>query len=132
MFDEKLNNIYENIKKDAKNNLINFEKDVLNTYNNSMIFVRTTITNLEKLVGDKLDFILTQGKTIVSMTIKDVENLDKIISGYNPEYILNIGFILAKKQGKVISSISTLNVGDELDLKFKDGSVTVQIIGDKK
>lgn len=132
MFDEKLNNIYENIKKDAKNNLINFEKDVLNTYNNSMIFVRTTITNLEKLVGDKLDFILNQGKTIVSMTIKDVENLDKIISGYNPEYILNIGFILAKKQGKVISSISTLNVGDELDLKFKDGSVTVQIIGDKK
>jgi exodeoxyribonuclease VII large subunit len=132
IFKERTNVLYQNIKQDAKNNITIFEKDANNAYRNSLVFSKNTINNIEKTVIDKIKYVLNQGQSLVTMHKKDIENLDKIISGYNPEYILNIGFLLAKKQGKIVSSTKDLTVGDELDLTFKDGSITVKIIGDEK
>lgn len=132
LFKERINGLYQNIKKDAKNNITIFENDANNAYKNSLVFAKNSVHNIEKTILEKIKYVLNQGQSLVTIHKKDIENLDKIISGYNPEYILNIGFLLAKKQGKVVSSVNGLAIGDELDLTFKDGSITVKIIGDEK
>lgn len=131
IFKNSIENLSTSIKKDGKNNLNTFENSIKNSFDTTLMLAKNNIDNIEISIQQKIDSILHQGKTLISMTLKDVESLDKIISGYNPEYILKIGFLLAKRQGKVVSTIHDLKVDDELDLTFKDGTITVKIIGDK-
>lgn len=46
-----------------------------------------------------------------------------LISAYNPQNVLARGYALVGKQGKYLSSQSQINIGDKLNIKFKDGSV---------
>jgi exonuclease VII large subunit len=127
----RIESLYENIKKDSKNNLSNLKIQAISNHETILMVAKNNIKNIKTEVVQKYNYILQQSKSMVTMTVKDIENLDKIISGYNPEYILQIGFLLAKKQGKLISNMKDLKVDDEIDLTFKDGTVTVKIIGDK-
>lgn len=131
LFKTRIETLSDNIKTDSKNNILKFKTNINTIFDTSVMMARNNIRNLELLVNQKYDYVLHQGKHMVTMTIRDIENLDKIISGYNPEYILKMGFIVAKKEGKVISEIAGLNVDDELDLTFRDGTITVKIIGEK-
>lgn len=131
MFMTRIESLYENIKKDSKNNISQFKTQSISNHETTLMMAKNNIKNIKNDVNQKYSYVLQQSKNMVTMTVKDIENLDKIISGYNPEYILQIGFLLAKKQGKLISNMKDLKINDEIDLTFKDGTITVKIIGDK-
>jgi exodeoxyribonuclease VII large subunit len=131
LFMTRIESLYENIKKDSKNNISQFKTQAISNHETTLMMAKNNIKNIKNDVNQKYSYVLQQSKNMVTMTVKDIENLDKIISGYNPEYILQIGFLLAKKQGKLISNMKDLKINDEIDLTFKDGTITVKIIGDK-
>ncbi|MBE6534647.1 MAG: exodeoxyribonuclease VII large subunit, partial [Ruminococcaceae bacterium] len=50
------------------------------------------------------------------------------LAAINPLAVLSRGYSYSQKDGVVVSSVSALEIGDKLDIKFADGSVSAEII----
>lgn len=69
------------------------------------------------------NFLEKKNKTIV---------LAEVISKLNPIEILKSGYAIVETNGKKISSIENLEVGDDVDIKLSDGSVIAKVISKEK
>lgn len=46
---------------------------------------------------------------------------------YDPNRVLSLGYAIIRAQGKVLSKVSDVSVGEELDIRLSDGSVIVEV-----
>ncbi len=74
---------------------------------------------------------LIQQNILAKVKLSQAQVGEKInlIGAYNPGNVLKRGYTLIKKQQKYISSVEALNIGDKLEIIFKDGSVESAILG---
>ena len=46
---------------------------------------------------------------------------------YDPNRVLSLGYAIVRAGGKVLSKVNDVSVGDELDIRLSDGSITAEV-----
>ncbi len=59
---------------------------------------------------------------------QELANLSRLVNMADPRLLLQRGFSINRKDGKIITSIHQLEVGEEIETEFIDGRVTSQVI----
>ncbi len=59
---------------------------------------------------------------IISSEKKNLEQTASVLHANRPEQVLQRGYLLARRNGKCVTSAAALNSGDELQLQFADGT----------
>lgn len=82
------------------------------------------LTNEHALLG-KIQLRL-HDKTIATLMNErhGLQAMEQFLRMASPEYILKRGYSLTLKEGKIIKSVSDINIGDTLTTKFMDGEIT--------
>jgi exodeoxyribonuclease VII large subunit len=120
------------ITKDSKNKINDFVHKITSSVDKTVIIAKNNLKTYQLAINERKTYILNQSKLLLSTTNKEIINLDKIIQGFKPDYILNLGFVIAKQNGKVVKDISEINKDETLQLVFKNGSINVKITGDNE
>lgn len=80
------------------------------------------LDNLSKNITPNIIYKLDKYKSTM-------ENLSNKLELLNPENILSKGYSLTLKDGKIISDVSSLNEGDTITTKLKNGKIESKVIG---
>ncbi len=64
---------------------------------------------------------------LLSDAFAGIDNYKRLLAIMNPEHMFKHGYIVAYKNNKIINSIKSLNVGDEISLRFKDGQAQAEV-----
>jgi len=82
--------------------------------------LRNAADRLELLKPEKLYLFLSEKITNAEYRLKILKNT---IDAFDPAMPLAKGYAMVSKDGRYISSVSDINLGDELTIRFKDGNV---------
>ena len=108
---------------------------------------KENVANTINIIIDKLKLKTTDSKNLILLKFKDIENrvledinkkkisfelVSTIISKSNPLEILKKGYLIAEKDSKKLLSISEINSGDKINIKFCDGEAVALIENIKK
>ncbi len=52
---------------------------------------------------------------------------ETIIRKYDAEYLKNRGFSIVKRKNKILKSINSINIGDDIDIDLRDGQIKARI-----
>ena len=58
---------------------------------------------------------------------EQLKSIARTIKQLNPESVLKKGYVIVKKQGRVISNHSDVIIGDDISLKFNDGEIGAKV-----
>ena len=88
--------------------------------------------NIKRQIDDKYDILkylkinATNHLKLKTNTFKSrLESLEALLEAYSYQNVLDRGYSIAIKDGKVIHSKNEINIDDEFDLLMKDGSIKV-------
>ncbi|WP_421918333.1 exodeoxyribonuclease VII large subunit [Marinifilum sp.] len=85
-----------------------------------LIHERNHTTNLQSKIGIRVGRLLENQRHKLVLHEQSVRYL-------NPENILQKGYTLTLKEGKIVKDISSLSINDSIETKFKDGSIESKI-----
>ena len=93
------------------------------------------VANIE-IREDELSYLSQRLDSLYRGTVSEKEaafgnNLAKI-NALNPLAVLSRGYSLVQKDGEVASSVSELNVGDSVSVRFQDGEIDATVMGVNK
>jgi exodeoxyribonuclease VII large subunit len=93
------------------------------------------VANIE-IREDELSYLSQKLDTLYRGTVAEKEsvfgkNLAKI-NALNPLAVLSRGYSIVQKNGAVASSVSELNVGDTVSVRFEDGEIDASVTGVNK
>jgi exodeoxyribonuclease VII large subunit len=54
-------------------------------------------------------------------------SLERTLAGMNPLTVLTRGYGIVRKNKKIISGVSQISSGDDIDIQFSDGSLTARV-----
>ena len=77
---------------------------------------RSKISNLEYNLSNNI-------KNRVMESLNKVKLLEAKLDLLNPSYILEKGYAIITKNNKVVSSTNAISIGDNLNIKLKDGAI---------
>ena len=64
---------------------------------------------------------------------KNFDFLKKSLNLINPQNILNKGYsIILNEEGKLISSIDNVSIGEKISIQIKDGNIKANVSGKEK
>ncbi len=98
------------------------------------------LETIQKILGIKLKESKVLLKTSMSNILKDsfkiidrkrfyLDSKIQLIRKLSPKAVMERGFLIALKNGKVVKSVNELRVGEELELVLKDGKARVIVDG---
>ena len=58
---------------------------------------------------------------------EELKNVEKVVNLNNPERSLKLGYSIATINGKIIRKIKDAKIGQSLELKVSDGTISSQI-----
>ena len=85
-------------------------------------------TNNLKLESLKSSFIFENPNKIYENKLNSYNHLIEKLEVLNPLNTLKRGYTITKHEDKVIKSKKDLEIGDELEVKFDDGSVNTKVV----
>jgi exodeoxyribonuclease VII large subunit len=101
--------------------------------------IRSIILNSSLIISSKRDKIKNHKanifiyfKNLVSQTLRDILEEEKIILASDPKRQLNLGYAIMKKDGKIVKSVKNLKEQEELESILFDGKIISQIKNIKK
>lgn len=94
--------------------------DFYSKFDTELVKKKRDITNYSKSILK--DFVSTLE------TIKyNINNIEKIIILNNPERQLKLGYSIARHNGKLIKSVKSVKIGEDMDVQVSDGSIQSKI-----
>jgi exodeoxyribonuclease VII large subunit len=105
----------------SKNNLFQKRRNLKHVIHQSML-------KQQSVLGHYKDSLAGQTKNMISLELKKIlfhENTARLI---NPENVLKRGYTLTLREGKIVKSKEELNINEEIETRFTDGSVQSKII----
>jgi exodeoxyribonuclease VII large subunit len=101
--------------------------------------IRSIILNSSLIISSKREKIKNHKanifiyfKNLVSQTLRDILEEEKIILASDPKRQLNLGYAIMKKDGKIVKSVKNLKEQEELESILFDGKIISQIKNIKK
>ncbi|SHJ59268.1 Exodeoxyribonuclease VII large subunit [Clostridium cavendishii DSM 21758] len=120
---------YENILRKKMDSIVNEEKHKLNISNKILMLnspTKVIAHEYEKIM--KINEILDKsiiGKIEISK--ERIQNLNALLKAYNPTNILEKGYSIVQGKNGVIKSVDEVNIEDSLNVKLRDGNLTVVV-----
>ncbi|MFT3707472.1 MAG: exodeoxyribonuclease VII large subunit [Archangium sp.] len=65
---------------------------------------------------------------VVAEQHRALEVLKARLEALNPQHVLERGFVLARAEQRLIRSVTEVKVGDQLELRFADGTIAVRVV----
>ena len=126
--EQKLDNIYDRLN-NYISNLIENNKHILDKYKSNYIL------NNPKVLYEQKEQVIDLYKEKINKRIIDIVNdkkntIDTLklkIELLNPDNILDKGYSIVYKDGKVIKDVKDLDINDKITTKFKNGSVISEV-----
>lgn len=91
-------------------------------------------TNFEKALAVKGKNIADYSKSILknlTFVLGDIKykikNTEKLIASYNPERQIRLGYSIARHNGRLIKSIKSVKIEEDMDVQVSDGSIQSKI-----
>jgi len=103
---------YKAIENKFKISLQNFKNNILNIG-----------ANLEK----QMESYFTGFVLLCDKTREKVANIEKLVNLNNPERNLRLGYSIASIGGKIVRKASDAKIGEELNIKITDGTISAEI-----
>ena len=109
----------------------NFESELLakinlveNFYNKTTGFVRQLSDRIQRSTAD----LMENFRRLLEGTTQKLGHAEKILSALNPENQLKLGYsILFDNDGKVIKNVDTIEIGDMIRARLRQGSVSAEV-----
>lgn len=106
--------------------------------NEELSKIKMQLNNLQSSVIGKLDYKnlnLEDTRALMKNSVNRVleektihlQNSESIIESIHPKSVLRRGYAILQKNGKLVSSISAIETGDNLDIDLKDGKITAKV-----
>lgn len=89
--------------------------------------VRETVNFEQHYLEQITKQLHSQSINRINSLIYDMSNKRQLINAYNPKNVLNRGYSIVRKQGKLIRSVNSLSVNDILDITLATGSLTSEV-----
>ena len=123
----------------------NFKKNVANFFNLCARFCEKAEETLKKSaksitnnfgylyenarlnLNKNINVFSLQGKVFIDKNNATVYNLCELLNKLNPENVLKLGYACLKNNNKNVTSINDVNVGDDLNIKLKDGELVAKV-----
>ncbi|MCX6723986.1 MAG: exodeoxyribonuclease VII large subunit [Candidatus Staskawiczbacteria bacterium] len=102
-------------------------KKIENSLNLSLQKFRNNIANLKTRIEAYAERYLLGFNALLLRVNEKLKNAEKIISINNPERQLALGYSIATIKGKIIKKINDVKIGQSLEIKISDGSITSEI-----
>jgi len=67
------------------------------------------------------------GERITMQKLK-IDNFARLIKSFSPQAVLERGYAVVRKEGKVISSVKDLKARDVIGLRLKDGEIGAEVL----
>ena len=64
----------------------------------------------------------------ITMQESKIDNFARLIKSFSPQAVLERGYALVRKEGKVISSVNDLKTRDVIGLRLKDGEIGAEVL----
>lgn len=102
----------------------------------------TSIITLGKVLAERASSLfgyekahLKQQKTVISGELSKVladqkskiMQYQNLLNAYNPKLVLKRGYALVKTNNKLVFSIKSLKIGNDISVQFKDGTVSASV-----
>ncbi len=133
MKEQKLDILYDKLN-NAMKARIDFYSHLLDKYKSNYILNNPAF--LYESRKEKLDNIkISLNKSIKQVLEKNTGNLDTLkvkINLLNPDNILDKGYSIVHKDGKIIKDISDLNINDNINIMVKNGNIDAFVKGVNK
>lgn len=122
--EQSFDNIYERLIISVKNNL-NIKKEKLNVLKNSFIFKNPKILYIDKAYNynDLVNKLKINIKAIVENKKNNYVNLLSKLEVLNPITTIKRGYSVTRSNGKIITNISNIKIGDLLETSLANGKV---------
>lgn len=104
-------------------------RELLNGFANSHAFKRPAdiVKNYNFVIDAFDDRITGSFKQIVQKNLYKLDNAENLLRTLGPDSVLNRGYAIVYKDELVVDSVERVSTGDQLKLKFKDGSFGVTV-----
>lgn len=102
---------------------VRYEFENIDLYNN---FGKALIIK-EKYIADYSKSIRRDFSSTLENIKHKVKNIEKLINSYNPERQLKMGYSIARCKGKLIKSIKSVRIGEDVDIQVSDGLIQSEI-----
>jgi exonuclease VII large subunit len=79
------------------------------------------------LKRNRQDLIRLTVNTLKNNTIK-VDGLENTLEAVRPENVLKRGYTITSINGKILKSFAKLNIGEDIDTEFSDGTIKSRIV----
>jgi exodeoxyribonuclease VII large subunit len=122
---KKAKNKIEVVFQNFKNNLFNTRRDFNNLFGDAISGFQTMF--FETDIDQELEICINRFSSSFLKTRRDLQNLEKNINHNNPERQLNLGYSIASVKGKIIRNTDDVKLGEDFDLKLKDGVIVSKI-----
>ncbi len=120
-----MDNILKSILKNFSTNLNNLQHEIENIdfYTN----FGKSLTIKEKNMADYSKSILKDFTSTLGSIKYKIKNTEKLITSYNPERQLKLGYSIARHNGKLIKSIKSVKIGEDMDVQVSNGLIQSKI-----
>ena len=115
------------IVRDSKNMIVDEYKRIENKIKISFQNFSNSLDNIGFGLDNLLDKYFSGLKYLILTAQQNLKHAEKIILANNPERQLNLGYSIAFSNGKIIRNTGDAKIGEIIDLRVIDGTITSQI-----
>ena len=83
----------------------------------------TATLRLEQMATDVRHLV----ERILQGEAQKLDGLQSLVENFAPERIFRLGYAIARKEGKALASVESLEVGDTIDISLADGDINAVI-----
>ena len=90
--------------------------------------VNESLLKQKAMLGRYSDLLKGRTEKMIFREQQRIHFCENTVRLIHPEYILKRGYTLTTKEGKIIKSVKQLNVNEEIETRFADGTVKSKIV----
>ena len=125
---QQVDNLNEKIVNDFQKKLILTRNNLNVTANKLLSNSPQTMVKQKNIEVNQLNELMAKNiKNVYSQKMHDFQRLTQNLDNLSPLKVMNRGFTFARKGDRIITSVSELNVEDQIQLNFSDGKVITTI-----
>jgi exodeoxyribonuclease VII large subunit len=102
-------------------------EDIKNSLKVAFQGFKNSLQNVMINLGGSMDKSLTGFKALLARVDNKLKQAEKIITLNNPEHQLRLGYSIASANGKIIRRIKDVKIGEDIDLKVADGTISSEV-----
>jgi exodeoxyribonuclease VII large subunit len=84
----------------------------------------------------RLEQMATEVSHLVERTLQGeaqrLDGLQRLVENFAPERIFRLGYAIARKEGKALSSVENVDVGDVINIAIADGELNATVVEKRK